>query len=76
MLLLLCAEGFDLTEPESDPWLAPALSARQEQHRRVLKKAIRLAQDFEAAYRPRRVESPGGRELLSYVAYAHLVRTG
>lgn len=64
-----------MTEPDSDPWVAPALSARQEQHRRVLKKAIRLAQDFEAAYRPRHVESPGDRELLNYVAYAHLVRT-
>lgn len=71
---MLGGEGSDLTEPESDPWLAPALSARQEQHRQVLTKAIRLAQDFEATYRPRRVERPGDRELLSYVAYAHLVR--
>ena len=64
-----------MTEPDSDPWLAPALSALQVQHRRALTNAIRLAQDFEAAYRPRRVERPGDRELLSYVAYAHLVRT-
>lgn len=64
-----------MTKPDSDPWLAPALSARQEQHRRALTKAIRLAQDFEASYRPRRIESPGDHELLSYVAYAHLVRT-
>lgn len=63
-----------MTEPDSDPWLVPALSARQEQHRRALTKAIQLAQEFEAAYRPRHIERLGEHELLNFVAYAHLVR--
>ena len=64
-----------MADVSGSPWNENAPSERQVRHAAFLAGVIRLAQEFETAYRPRRTATPADRELLHLVAYGLLIRS-